>query len=197
MNKDDVFVSQLEKYAKLKEGERVVQMSEDLLKHEHIRPSRFGFLYCNTTHVQRRIKCEDRRLKVIKLRWARALSNMYEVQHRHPSTESLTLDDVSNLAKLYEHYRDVFHEMVKGGNSAVISFERSEVIENVLFSVDEKLTQAVEATKNGFIPKDVYHKRAVFFCHQLLILKEVEGKIVVKEIYMPYSGIVIQLPESY
>jgi hypothetical protein len=194
MNKCDVFVSQLEKYAKLKEGEKVVKMAEELLKYERINTSDFEW------YKGRKIKDLDRILKVMKLKWTRHLSDIREVNLYQAKSIELTLDDMRNLAKIYEQYRNIFSNALYGGPTGYISFDRSEVIDDVLFDVvfneDERLEETIEACRRGFVPKNISYERGKYSCHQLLTLKEVGNKIVVKEIYFPYSGIVLSLTEE-
>lgn len=194
MNKCDVFVSQLEKYAKLKEGEKVVKMAEELLKYERTNTSDFEW------YRGKKVKDLERRLKLMKLRWARYLSDTRDVNLCRAKSIELTLDDMRNLAKIYEQYRNIFGIALKGGPTGYISFERNDAIENVLFNVvlnkDERLEETIEACRKGFVPKNVEYERGKYSCHQLLILKEVGDKIVVKEIYFPYSGIVLYLTEE-
>lgn len=198
MNKCDVFVSQLEKYAKLKEGEKVVKMTEDLLKYDFIDASWFDCV--STVSDWEVINNLERRLKVMKLRWARELEGMREINLYRAESIELTIDDMRSLAKIYKQYRSIFSSAFKGGPTGYISFERNDAIEDVLFNVvfneDERLEETIEACRKGFVPKNISYEFSNYSCYQLLILKEVGDKIVVKEIYFPYSGIVLCLTEE-
>lgn len=174
--KKDVLLNQLNKYCKLKENERVIVIHEKIIRKDSFyRKSAWG------------AKNKSRIYKAMLMHWERYIGS-----YSRKLTRELTDKDVVLLKQSMESYQRIVGNIEGGWGSTPIQITKTDILEPLISDTENELFEYIEFKKKGYVREGdcnyTLHDK-----HVVTVI-ECEEYLTIKEVYIPYSGIVIQLP---
>jgi hypothetical protein len=176
MVKEKNYNSQLDKYCKLENNERIFIIDEKIFQKDSCyRTSLWG------------VKNKNRQLRFMLMKWEKQIQN-----YRHLLKRDITIEEIISLDKAMESYQNIMGCLARGWSKGSVQIEKIDILETLISDTDNSLFQDIEYKKKGYIRENIpihllYNKHVV-------TVIECEEYLAIKEIYIPYSGIVIQLP---
>jgi hypothetical protein len=177
MYKEKTYNNQLEKYSNLQENERIFIIDEKIFQKDS----------CYTDSMWG-VKNKNRGYKVMLLKWEKQIRN-----YHYDNKIEVTTEDTISLAKALKSYHSIMNCLSYGWALSPIKIEKIDILEALISSTDDKLFEAIEFKKKGYIREKGYGEYTLAQEHVVTII-ECDEYFTIKEIYIPYSGIVIQLP---
>jgi hypothetical protein len=176
MCKEKTYNNQLEKYSKLEENERIFIIDEKIFQEDSVYYKyKFGH------------KSKDRLIKAMLIHWNNEIRN-----YKHRLKRDITTEHTISLAKALEQYQSIMGCLSGGWALSPIKIEKIDILEALISKTDSRLFQDLEFKKKGYI-REGYNGYDLAQEHVVTII-ECDEYFTIKEIYIPYSGIVIQLP---
>jgi hypothetical protein len=172
--KHDVMLDQLNKYCNLGKNERIIVIDEKIIRKESMyRKPMWG------------AKNKDRVAKATLMHWEREIEN-----YRHKIRGELTTEDVVSLKQSMEIYQRILDSITCGFNGYT-RIEKTDILETLISNTKSELFEDIEFKKKGFIRERIH---GWLYNQHVVTVIECEEFLTIKEIYIPYGGIVIQLP---
>jgi hypothetical protein len=176
MCKEKTYNNQLEKYSNLQENERIFIIDEKIFQKDS----------CYTDSMWG-VKNKNRGYKVMLLKWEKQIRN-----YHYGNKIEVTTEHTISLAKALEQYQSIMGCLSGGWALSPIKIEKIDILEALISKTDSRLFQDLEFKKKGYI-REGYNGYDLAQEHVVTII-ECDEYFTIKEIYIPYSGIVIQLP---
>jgi hypothetical protein len=177
MCKEKTYNNQLEKYSKLEENERIFIIDEKIFQEDSVYYKyKFGH------------KSKDRLIKAMLIHWDNEIRN-----YKHRLKRDITIEDIISLNKAMESYQSIMGCLKGGWSLSPIQIEKIDILEALISNTDTNLFEAIEFKKKGYTREGSYGDYKLAQEHVVTII-ECDEYFTIKEIYIPYSGIVIQLP---
>lgn len=174
--KQQIYNSQLSKYCRLKDNEKIFVIDEKIIRSEALyHKSWWG------------AKNKDRIAKATLMYWERAIRNF-----KHKLNRDITTEDVVELKIAMESYQDIVGRISGGWGLKITQIKKIDILEQLISETDNVLFEEIELKKRGFI-REIYGEYILAQEHVVTVV-ESDEYFTIKEIYIPYSGIVIQLP---
>ena len=174
--KKDVMLSQLNKYCRLSENERVIVIDEKIIRKDSIyRKSTWG------------AKNKSRIYKAMLMHWQKEIDN-----YIHRIKRKLTDEDVVLLKQSMESYQKIIGCIEAGWTFSPIQIKKTDILESLISDTQNELFEYIEFKKKGYVPEGKYDY--VLHDKHVVTVIECEEYLTIKELYIPYSGLIIQLP---
>jgi hypothetical protein len=177
MSKEKTYNNQLDKYSKLEANERIFIIDEKIFQKDS----------CNTINMWG-VKNKNRAYKAMLIHWQSEIRN-----YRYRLKRDITIEDIISLAKSLESYQSIMGCLSGGWSLSPIRIEKIDILEALISNTDTDLFEAIEFKKKGYTRENSYGDYRLAQEHVVTII-ECDKYFTIKEIYIPYSGIVIQLP---
>jgi hypothetical protein len=176
MSKEKIYNNQLSKYCKLENNERIFVIDERILQESSVYNGSFWGA-----------RNKDRLAKAMLMHWEREIQN-----NKHRIGRDITTQDVISIKKAMESYQRIMGCISKGWGLQPVEIEKLDFLEELISIRDTSLFEHIEYKKKGYI-KEKYCMSHIAECHVVTVI-EGDEYFTIKEIYIPYSGIVIQIP---
>jgi hypothetical protein len=176
MEKHDVMLNQLSKYCKLGNNERIFVIDEKIIRKDSFYDKSFWGA-----------KNRNRLAKAMLMHWQREIKN-----YRHKLERELTIDDILLLKKSMEQYHRIVDSVICGFACQPIQIMKTDILESLISDNKSELFEDIEFKKKGYVREN--KDSAWLYDKHVVTVIECEEYFTIKEIYIPYSGIVIQLP---
>lgn len=176
MSKEKTYYNQLNKYCKLENNERIIVIDERILQESSVYNRSFWGA-----------RNKDRLAKAMLMHWERKIQN-----NKHRIGRDITTQDVISIKKAMESYQRIMGSISKGWGLDPVEIEKLDFLEELISIRDTSLFEHIEYKKKGYI-KEKYCVSHLAECHVVTFI-ECDEYFTIKEIYIPYSGIVIQIP---
>jgi hypothetical protein len=174
----NVRINQLNKYCNLRENERVIIIDEKLIRKESLYKK--SFWGC---------KNKNRVAKAMLMHWEREIDN-----YKYKIKREITTEDVVLLKQSMEAYQKIADSILCGFPTHT-KIEKTDILEVLISDTESRFFEDIEFKKKGWIRDD---KKFPFMSwlsdKHIVTIIECEKYLTIKEIYIPYNGIVIQLP---
>lgn len=195
------FLNQLHKYTKLQQNERVIIVDEKMIrlnaeyfkvkswdgKYQILRENNFDY---GTTTYHYKITCEKRLLKLLKMKWDRSIeTNSFRAN-------SITLQDMALFRTALEKYTSIVNCILDGRGSEGFLIKTNDILEKLISISRPKFLKAIEYRKEGYVPVNIGDVLGELSTYHVVTIIDEGEYLKIKEIYIPYSGIVIQLPNN-
>lgn len=177
MCKEKTYNNQLDKYSKLQENERIFIIDEKIFQKDS----------CYTNSMWG-VKNKNRGYKVMLLKWEKQIRN-----YHYDNKIEVTTEHTISLAKALEQYQSIMGCLSGGWSLSPIQIEKIDILEALISNTDTNLFEDIEFKKKGYTREGSYGDYKLAHEHVVTII-ECDEYFTIKEIYIPYSGIVIQLP---
>lgn len=187
------FLNQLHKYTKLQQNERIIIVDEKMIKlnAEYFKVKSWNGTYQIVNEAARnyyKISCEKRLLKLLKMNWERSIEN------NAFRTNSLTLEDMALFRTALEKYTSIVNCILYGRGSEGFLIKTNDILEKLISISRPKFLKAIEYRKEGYVPVNVDAVLGELSTYHVVTIIDEGEYLRIKEIYIPYSGMVIQLP---
>lgn len=180
MSREKEFNKQLDKYSKLNDNERIFVVDKRLLSFDR------GPQFRYTLEIKGN---KDRIAKYLMLKWGQRMRGLQYTLKR-----DITTEDIFALDKALENYQYIFGLLTKGLSNRPLSIEKIDIMEGLISNRADELYEAIEFKKKGYIPENFYESHEYAHNSHVVTVIESDKYFTIKEIYCPYSGIIIQLP---
>lgn len=176
--KEDVMLNQLNKYCKLSENEKVIVIDEKIISKESL----FYIPYSSWG------KKQEKRIAMARLmHWEKKIEN-----YKRKINRELTVEDVKALQKSMESYQRITGNIEGGWGYAPVQIKKTDILEVLVSDTKSELFELIEFKKKGYIREK--NPIGLLYNKHVVTVIECEEYLTIKEVYIPYSGIVIQLP---
>jgi len=177
MSKEKTYNNQLDKYSKLEANERIFIIDEKIFREDSVY---YKYKFGN--------KRKDRLIKAMLIHWQNEIRN-----YIHRLKRDITIEEAISLNKAMESYQSIMGCLKGGWALSPIQIEKIDILEALISNTDTNLFEAIEFKKKGYTRENSYGDYRLAQEHVVTII-ECDKYFTIKEIYIPYSGIVIQLP---
>jgi hypothetical protein len=174
--KERIYQSQLSKYCKLASNEKIFVIDEAIIRE-------------SSSHSESMwgAKNKARLAKAWLLHWNKEIRN-----YNYKIKREITTDEIISLQKSIERYQSVAKCILGGWQLRPFEIEKIDILEDLISDVNNVLFEEIEFKKKGYI-QEKYSQHNLAQEHVVTVI-ESETHFTIKEIYIPYSGIIIQLP---
>ena len=121
------------------------------------------------------------------LNWEKQIRN-----YRYDNAIEITTEHTISLAKSLESYQSIMGCLSGGWGLSPIKIEKIDILEALISNTDARLFKDIEFKKKGYIREGITQYDLAQ--EHVVTIIECDEYFTIKEIYIPYSGIVIQLP---
>jgi hypothetical protein len=171
-----IYNDQLSNYCNLKDNEKLFVIDEKIIRKDSV--YRQSFWGC---------KNKNRLAKAMLMHWDREIRN-----YKHTLCREITIDDVSDLQDAIESYQGIIGKIISGWGFNTTKIKKIDILEDLISDAESSVFKDIVFKKQGYI-KEKYDVYDLWDKHIVTVI-ESDTHFTIKEIYIPYSGVVIQLP---
>lgn len=176
MDKAKIYYNQLDKYCRLENNERIFVIDEKIMNTDY-------------TSIKTRfhnIQNKNKKSRAFLMSWERKIRNHHRLLGR-----DITKEETYSLYEAIKAYQSILGCIGAGWFLEAVRIKKIDILE-ALISNSESLYEEIDHKKRGYIKEKIGTYNLAQ--EHVVTVIECEEYLTIKEIYIPYSGIVIQLP---